>query len=132
MNQIVKNVQAIMKKYKGKLDTDNKLVLMYFKEFHNLKFDGQYISTVDYLNMTVKSEDIVNAKHILKLLEECDWVFDIGNLIFMVGLLVWILTVVDFIDYSKMNKKQVRNMSLGYAITFIGAIVMLISFFWHR
>jgi len=28
-----------------------------------------------------------------------------------------------------MNKKQVRNMSLGYAITFIGAIVMFISFF---
>ena len=55
--------------------------------------------------------------------------FDIGNLIFMVGLLVWILTVIDFIDYSKMNKKQVRNMSLGYAITFIGAIVMFISFF---
>jgi len=72
MNQIVKNVQAIMKKYKGKLDTDNKLVLMYFKEFQNLKFDGQYISTVDYLNMKVKPEDIVNAKHILELLEEYD------------------------------------------------------------
>ena len=54
--------------------------------------------------------------------------FEIGDLIFMVGLLVWILTVIEFIDYSKMNKKQVRNMSLGYAITFIGAIVMILSY----
>lgn len=55
--------------------------------------------------------------------------FDIGNLIFMVGLLVWFWMVIDFIDYSKMSKKQVRNMRLGNVITFIGAIVMFISFF---
>jgi len=73
MNQIVSNITDLYQKYPDKLDEDIKLVLMYWRTYNGVRWDSNYISTQDILNKTITPMDqIINAKYILKLLEECD------------------------------------------------------------
>lgn len=71
MNQVTKNVEELIGKYGRYIDTDTKLVLLYLREFESLRFDSRYIAVEDFINTDVNLiQDIVNAKHILELLEE--------------------------------------------------------------
>lgn len=68
--QIVKNIKNLLDKYNF-IDSDNKLVLMYLREYHKLRFDSKYISTSDLLGIDIKLiQQILDAKYLLKLMEE--------------------------------------------------------------
>ena len=70
--QILKNVKKLLNEHKF-IDTDQKLVLMYLKIYKNIRWDKNYISTQDFLNMDIRLvQQIIDAKYILKLLEDND------------------------------------------------------------
>lgn len=71
MNQIVKNVEKVLEN--EFIDTDQKLVLYYLKQFEGLRFDNKYISTQDLLDIDMKLiQSIMDAKYLLELLEDED------------------------------------------------------------
>ena len=46
---------------------------MYLKIYKNIRWDKNYISTQDFLNMDIRLvQQIIDAKYILKLLEDDD------------------------------------------------------------
>ncbi|MGG3890223.1 hypothetical protein [Metabacillus fastidiosus] len=70
-NKIISNVQALLDKYKSKLnDDEKKLVLLYWQQFDGVEMDKQSISTTDFLNKATSSTDIVNAAEMIKLMKE--------------------------------------------------------------
>lgn len=72
MNQIAKDVKTLLNKYKF-INNDNKLVLMYLKEYEDVRWDNRYVSTRDLLNIDMELiQQILDAKYILSLYEESD------------------------------------------------------------
>lgn len=70
MNQILKNVSKLYDKYEF-INSNQKLVLMYLKEYEGLAFDSNHISTKDFLNIDISlMQSIIDSKCILNLLEE--------------------------------------------------------------
>lgn len=69
--EIVKNVKSILDKYGKHANTGSKLVLLYLKEFHNVRWDNKYISTQDIVSLNMNLiQNIIDAKYLLILLEE--------------------------------------------------------------
>lgn len=70
MNQITRNVEMLLSKHDF-IDNDTKLVMMYLREFEQLRFDSRYISVKDFLNIDMKLiQQIIDARYLLSLLEE--------------------------------------------------------------
>ncbi|GLO66225.1 hypothetical protein MACH08_20090 [Oceanobacillus kimchii] len=68
--QILKNVSKLYDKYEF-INSDQKLVLMYLKEYEGLAFDFNHISTRDFLDVDISlMQSIIDTKYILNLLEE--------------------------------------------------------------
>lgn len=69
MNQIAKNVKSLLEK--DFIDTDQKLILFYLKQFEGLRMDSKVVSMQDLLNIDFSLvQAIIDAKEILKLMED--------------------------------------------------------------
>lgn len=69
MNQIAKNVKSLLEK--DFIDTDQKLILFYLKQFEGLRMDSKVVSMQDLLNIDFSLvQAIIDAKEILKLIED--------------------------------------------------------------
>jgi len=73
MNSIINNVRTLLDRYPNKLTTNNKLVLMYWKEFDDVFIDSDHISTKDFLTKVTIYDDIINALAIIVLQGEQKW-----------------------------------------------------------
>lgn len=69
MNEIQQNVAALMKKYGNRISSNNKLVLMYWKDYCGIDIDSDHISTKDFLNKVKLYDDIINALTMLNLMK---------------------------------------------------------------
>lgn len=71
MNQIIKNVERVIEKYGKHANTDNKLVLLYLREYGEVRWDNKIVSTRDFLNIDMKIiQEIIDAKYLLELMED--------------------------------------------------------------
>jgi len=69
MNQVITNVEALLSKYGNKLNDNNKLVLIYWREFCNVRMDQNNISMEDFLKNVKMYDDIINARRMIDLYE---------------------------------------------------------------
>lgn len=66
---ITKNVASLLEK--DFIDTDQKLVLFYLKQFEGLRMDSKVVSMQDLLNIDMSLvQAILDAKYILELAED--------------------------------------------------------------
>lgn len=73
MNQTIENVEKVIEKYGKHANTDNKLVLLYLREYKGVRWDNKIISTQDILGINMKLiQEIIDAKYLLELLGEID------------------------------------------------------------
>lgn len=70
MNQVVRNVKGLLRKYPTTLNSDMKLSLAYWREYENLRMDSRHVSTKDLLGVRTSMDDIINARYVLELLNE--------------------------------------------------------------
>ena len=73
LNEMMDNVKLLYSKYgKQVLNTDRKLVMMYWKDFNSVQMDKDNISTQDFLNLAEDYISIINAKMMIQAIYESE------------------------------------------------------------
>ncbi|MNF96126.1 hypothetical protein D3C84_789050 [compost metagenome] len=67
MNKIVENVESLINEFGDKVNTDKKLVLLYWQRIDEIKMDKDNISTSDWLLRSTPANQIIDAKCLLDL-----------------------------------------------------------------
>lgn len=68
MNKVIKNVEYLLNTYgEDKLNTDKKLVLMYWREIDKIPMDKTHIDTAAWLEKSTPANVICDAKCLLDL-----------------------------------------------------------------
>lgn len=71
-NKVLSNVEYIINKYGSKLESDNHLLVLYWKMFDKIEVTKSTIDTQQFILKSTNSSDILNAKLLLEAMKE--WV----------------------------------------------------------
>lgn len=66
----MENVEYVTNKHGKHIDSEKKLILLYWKIFDQVEMDKQSISTTDFLRKSTPSQDIINALIMLESIKE--------------------------------------------------------------
>jgi len=69
-NKVLSNVEYIINKYGSKLESDNHLLVLYWKMFDKIEVTKSTIDTQQFILKSTNSSDILNAKLLLEAMKE--------------------------------------------------------------
>jgi len=70
VNAIVKNVEYIIGKYGSKIDSDNKLLVTYWKLVDKVEINKEGFNTQSFLKLATNASDILNARMLIESIEK--------------------------------------------------------------
>ncbi len=70
MKSIVDNVEYIIEKYGSKLESDNHLLVLYWKLFDKIDITKESIDTQQFIKLATPSADIINSKYLLEAINK--------------------------------------------------------------
>jgi hypothetical protein len=73
MDEIIENIVKLYEKYgEKKIDTDKKLMLMYWKDIDECKVTKAGIDTGDFINKSTDANLIINGIRLYRILQDRD------------------------------------------------------------
>lgn len=69
-NIVVNNVRQLLSHYGNKVNTDKKLLLVYWQQIDGVEMDKKSVSTSDFIKLATSPETILGAKLMLECIEK--------------------------------------------------------------
>jgi hypothetical protein len=70
MDEIIENITQLYDAYGDKIDTDKKLMLMYWKDIDKCKVTKAGIDTGDFISKSTDASFIINGLRLYRILQE--------------------------------------------------------------
>lgn len=68
-NQVLENVEMILEKHKNIIDSEKKLILLYWKHIDKINVTKDSIPTDEWLNKSTSGQIIADAYYLIKIRE---------------------------------------------------------------